>query len=207
MNAIDPRLEPPRSARRAFLPLLVVGLGTVLIYAQGCGGNAPPPPPASAVAAVSAAPSASASASSSATAVSFNESDFTESESSRDPFHSYVRVFAPSQQTVQKVEYNVILEKYTVDELRLAAIINAGDGYTAMFIDPTGRGWSIKRGDHMCRGEIVKLGDKYQSSYPLYWKVDRIKETEVVLMREDSLHPEVPPTYREIPLHPEAEKT
>ncbi|MFI5297901.1 MAG: pilus assembly protein PilP [Polyangiales bacterium] len=193
------------------MPLLTIALGTLLVHAQGCGGggNAPPGPPPSATPAAPAAAAHSASASSSASAavVVFTESDFSESDSSRDPFHSWVRQFAPSQAPVQMPTYSVLLEKYSVDELRLAAIINAGEGYTAMFIDPTGRGWSIKRGDHICRGEIVKLGDKYQSSYPLFWKVDRVKETEVVLMREDSLHPEVPPTYREIQLHPEAEKT
>jgi hypothetical protein len=86
------------------------------------------------------------------------------------------------------------------------AIVNAGDGMRAMFVDPQGKGWVIHRNDHLGRGEIVRIGNS-MSSYPLHWKVDKIKTDEVVLVREDTLHPELQPTYREIPLHSESEKS
>jgi hypothetical protein len=75
-----------------------------------------------------------------------------------------------------------------------------------MFVDPTNKGWIVTRGMHLGRGEVVKLGPGTMSAYPLYWKVDRIKPDQVVLVREDTLHPEVQPTYREIPLHTESDK-
>jgi type IV pilus assembly protein PilP len=185
--------------------VLVVSAG-VLIAACGSSSTAPPPPASGPVAAKP-APRASASASASATAVvSFNEADFTESESSRDPFHAFMATVKPTGETKVVPSYQVILEKYAVDELKLVAIVSSSDGLRAMFVDPTGKGWVVTRGVHLGRGEMVKLGAGAMSSYPLYWKVDRIKPGEVVLVREDTLHPEVQPTYREIPLHVENDK-
>ena len=140
-------------------------------------------------------------------AFTYNEADFTESDSSRDPFHPFTQVIKPTGETKVVPQYSVVLEKYAVDELKLVAIVSEGAGYKAMFVDPTTKGWIVTRGMHIGRGEMVKIGAGATTSYPLYWKVDRIKPTEVVLVREDTLHPEVQPTYREIPLHPEGEKT
>jgi type IV pilus assembly protein PilP len=191
---------------RRFLPLVVVAGGLSLVFiAQGCGTptSAPPPPPGTAAAPrPSAKASVSASVAASAT-VAFNEADFTESDSSRDPFHPFAQVVKPTGDTKILPQYQVVLEKYAIDELKLVAIVNAGDGYRAMFVDPGGKGHVVTRGMHIGRGEIVKLGPGAMSSYPLYWKVDRIKASDVVLVREDTLHPDVAPTYREVPLHTE----
>lgn len=194
---------------RATLPVAFALAGTVFAFAaQGCGSTtAPPPPPTATAPKPVASASASASASSSAGAIVFNEADFTESDSSRDPFHPFAQVVKPTGETKVVPQYQVVLEKYAIDELKLVAIVNSGDGMKAMFVDPQGKGWVIARGAHMGRGEMVKLGPGAMSSYPLYWKVDRIKPGEVVLVREDTLHPEVQPTYREIPLHVEGEKS
>lgn len=196
--------------RRVSLPVAFAAAGLVFALAsQGCGSSStPPPPPTAAPAAPRPSVVASASASASASnAVVFNEADFTESDSSRDPFHPFAQVVKPTGETKVVPQYQVILEKYAIDELKLVAIVNSGDGMKAMFVDPQGKGWVIARGAHIGRGEMVKLGPGAMSSYPLYWKVDRIKPGEVVLVREDTLHPEVQPTYREIPLHVEGEKS
>lgn len=189
---------------RRCLPIFAVAGALSLVFAaEGCGTSEtapPPPPPAAAAARPAIKPSASVSASASAT-ISFNEADFTESDSSRDPFHPFAQVVKPTGDTKVVPQYQVVLEKYAIDELKLVAIVNAGDGYRAMFVDPGGKGHVVTRGMHLGRGEVVKLGPGATSSYPLYWKVDRIKASEVVLVREDTLHPDVAPTYREIPLH------
>jgi hypothetical protein len=140
-------------------------------------------------------------------APNFVEADFTESDSSRDPFHDFAKLFVPVPASVNVPQYPVILDKFGVDQLKLVAIVQAGDGIRAMFVDPNGKGWVVTRGMHVGRGEMVRLGTGVTSTYPLYWKVDRIKADSVVLVREDTLHPEVAPTFREIPLHGEAEKT
>lgn len=194
------------NAKKLF-PIAVVGASLALVFV-GCGTpviDAPPSAPAAAKPAAKA--SASGSASAAATVLAYNEADFTESDSSRDPFHPFGQVIKPTGEAKIVPEYKVVLEKYAVDELKLTAIVSAGDGPKAMFVDPTGKGWIVSRGMHLGRGEMVKIGPGASTSYPLYWKVDRIKPSEVVLVREDSLHPEVQPTYREIQLHPEAEKT
>lgn len=195
------------NARHQHVRAIVVVAATLSAIFVGCGSsNAPPPPPAAAPKPVAKA-SASASSSASATVIAYTESDFTESDSSRDPFHPFNQVIKPTGETKVVPQYQVVLEKYSIDELKLTAIVNDGTGPKAMFVDPTGKGWIVTRGMHLGRGEMVKLGAGATTSYPLYWKIDRIKPTEVVLVREDTLHPEVQPTYREIPLHPEGEKT
>jgi type IV pilus assembly protein PilP len=194
-------------ARSASIPLLSIACVTAIMVACG-SSTAPPPPPAGAPPKPVARAGASASGSASATpALVFSEAEFQESDSNRDPFHNYAKNFLPTSETKMMPQYTVILEKYAVDELKLVAIVSASDGPRAMFVDPQGKGWVVQRGAHIGRGETVKLGPGVMSSYPLYWKIDRIKPTEVVLVREDSLHPEVQPTYREVPLHTEAEKT
>ncbi len=188
---------------RLFIGPLLVGLGLV----AACGSSSAPPPPPPGAAPPKAAVVASASASASALpALNINDSDFTESDTSRDPFHVFVQAVKPTVESKLAPQYTVLLEKYSVDELKLVAIISSGEGPRAMFIDPTGKGHTVMRGLHIGRGELVKLGAGAISSYPLHWKVDRIKPNEVVLVREDTLHPEVQPTYREIFLHTETEK-
>ncbi len=197
-------------SRSFWAPALVVA-GTLADFAApGCGteGSAPPPPPPGA-APPAAQPLASASASASAAPapVTFTEADFTESDSSRDPFHAFTQVVKPTTDVKAGPEYTVVLEKFAVDELKLVAIVSGSDGMRAMFVDPSGKGWVVTRGMHIGKGETIKVGPGAMSSYPLHWKVDRIKTGEVVLVREDTLHPEVQPTYREIPLHTEGEKS
>lgn len=192
---------------KTLTPVVFALLGATLAIACGTSSAPPPPPPGEAPIAVAPRPSVSASASSSVPAVSYTEADFTESDSSRDPFHVFTAVVKPASDAKVAPQYSVVLEKYGVDELKLVAIVSGSDGMRAMFVDPTGKGWIVTRGMHVGRGEIVKLGAGAMSSYPLHWKIDRIKPGEVVLVREDTLHPEVQPTYREIPLHTENEKT
>jgi type IV pilus assembly protein PilP len=197
--------------KTALLPLAFVSGACILgLLGGACGGTPPPPAPGPAPAVApkpAAVASASASASGSAAALVFNEGDFSESDSNRDPFHDFGRAFLPAADTKAVPQYTVVLDKFGIDDLKLVAIVNAGDGARAMFVDPHGKGWTVMRGMHIGRGENVKLGTGTLTSYPLYWKIDRIKDNEVVLVREDSLHPEVAPTYREIPLHVEGEKS
>ncbi len=191
-------------------PIALVAVASALVFvAEGCGSSAAPPPPPPGGGAVAAKPKASASASASATVapITFSESDFSESDTSRDPFHAFTQVVKPSNETKVVPQYQVVLEKYAIDELKLVALVGSGGERRAMFVDPTGKGWIVQRGAHIGKGEMVKLGPGAMSGYPLYWKIDRIKENEVVLVREDTLHPEVQPTYREVPLHVEGEKS
>src|SRR5439155_6232247 len=105
--------------------------------------------------------------------VTFNDSDFTESDTSRDPFHNFAKLFAPTAASISAPQYTVILDKFGVDELKLVAIVKSNEGMRAMFVDPQGKGWVVTRGMHIGKGEIVRLGTGITSAYPLFWKVDQ----------------------------------
>ena len=162
-----------------------------------------PPPPSSRV-----APAASAKASGLPPELrgpEYTENDFVESDHNRDPFRS----FLVQGQTVNKQALNqrkVELAEYSIDELKLVAIVNGGDRSSAMFVDPTGRGTVVYRGTFICRPEVVHLGGSNGPEYQLNWRVDRIRQGDVVLIREDPAQPAIPAATRVVPLHPEAEK-
>jgi type IV pilus assembly protein PilP len=173
-----------------------------LLLACSTPTTAPPPPPSRV------APAASAKAPSLPPELrgpEYTENDFVESDHNRDPFRS----FLVQGQTVNKQALNqrkVELAEYSIDELKLVAIVNGGDRSSAMFVDPTGRGTVVYRGTFICRPEVVHLGGSNGPEYQLNWRVDRIRQGDVVLIREDPAQPAIPPATRVVPLHPEAEK-
>ena len=100
----------------------------------------------------------------------------------------------------------VELAQYSIDELKLIAIVQGSDQARAMFLDPTSKGTVVYKGTFICRPEVVHLGGSNGPEYQLNWRVDRIREGDVVLIREDPAQPAIPPATRVIPLHPEADK-
>jgi type IV pilus assembly protein PilP len=156
------------------------------------------------------APRAAASASASALptelkGVEYTENDFVESDRNRDPFRSYL----VQSQPVNKQMFNqrkIALSQYSLDELKLVAIVTGGDQARAMFVDPSGKGTVVYKGSFVCRPEVVHIGGSNGPEYQLNWRVDRIRAADVVLIREDPAQPAIPPATRVIPLHPENEK-
>jgi type IV pilus assembly protein PilP len=203
MNARSPR--KPRVTRRALAE--VAGLATAIAWAGLAGCSTPittsaPPPPGSRSAA------ASASASSLPPELKgpeYTENDFVESDRNRDPFRS----FLVQNQPVNRANLNqrkIELAQYSIDELKLVAIVTGGDKSRAMFVDPTGKGTVVYKGSFVCRPEVVHIGGSNGPEYQLNWRVDRIREGDIVLIREDPAQPAIPPATRVIPLHPENEK-
>jgi type IV pilus assembly protein PilP len=182
-----------------FAPLpLAVACGTPVSTSSGT----PPPPPARV------APVASASASGLPPELKgpeYTENDFVESDRNRDPFRS----FLVQQQPANKEALNqrkVELAQYSIDELKLIAIVQGSDQARAMFLDPSGKGTVVYKGTFVCRSEVVHIGGSNGPEYQLNWRVDRIREGDVVLIREDPAQPAIPPATRVIPLHPDADK-
>ncbi len=161
-----------------------------------------PPPPSRTP------PTASASASSLPPELKgpeYTENDFAESDRNRDPFRSYlVTAQSTTKQTVN--QRKIELAQYSIDELKLMAIVLGGDRSSAMFVDPSGKGTVVYKGTFICRPEIVHLGGSNGPEYQLNWRVDRIRDGDVVLIREDPAQPAIPPATRVVPLHPEADK-
>jgi type IV pilus assembly protein PilP len=180
----------------------------VVLFVAACGDTpvAPPAPPPP----VRTPPAAAASASSSPLppelkGPEYTENDFVESDRNRDPFRS----FLVQNATVNKefaAQRKVELAQYSIDELKLVAIVMGGDKARAMFVDPGGKGTVVYKGTFICRPEVVHIGGSNGPEYQLNWRVDRIRDGDVVLIREDPAQPAIPPATRVIPLHPEAEK-
>lgn len=161
-------------------------------------------PTAAPTATVTAAPSAAPPPA--VAKVEFNENDFVESDRTRDPFRAFISVVSPqdTKKVVQK-QVAVVLPQYSLDELKLVAIVTGGDYNRAMVIDPHGKGWVLKRGDFVGRPEIVHTGGANGADYQLNWRVDRVRAGDVVLVREDPAQPNLPPSTRVLALHPEGE--
>lgn len=134
----------------------------------------------------------------------FTENDFVESDRNRDPFRSYASTFAgPTKQRTAKNQRAVILGQFAIDELKLVAIVASGDFPRAMMLDPGGKGWVLKRGDFVGRPEVVHIGGANGVDYQINWRVDRIRDGDIVFIREDPAQPAIPPATRVVTLHPE----
>jgi type IV pilus assembly protein PilP len=187
--------------------LAIVVVPSAILLASACDSAptaAPTPPPPNRAAIVAASASVSALPPE-LKGPEYTENDFTESDHNRDPFRS----FLVQSQAVNKTALNqrkIELAQYSIDELKLVAIVTGGDQARAMFVDPSGKGTVVYKGSFVCRPEVVHIGGTNGPEYQLNWRVDRIREADVVLIREDPAQPAIPPATRVIPLHPESEK-
>jgi len=164
-------------------------------------GNAAAAAP-SAVAAATPAASASASASP-PPKVEVQEAEFSESERSRDPFRSFAKSFAQDTKARVHSQREVILSQYGLDELKLIGIVTRAEPAKAMLVDPTGKGFVVQRGQFVGRADVVQAAGASGTVYEINWRVDRIRPSDVVLIREDPSNPDVPSATRVIPLRPE----
>jgi type IV pilus assembly protein PilP len=131
------------------------------------------------------------------------DTEFTETERSRDPFRSFLGRFAETPGR-RLAPTDVILSEFAVDELKLVGIVTRINPARAMLVDPTGKGHVVHRGDFIGRADVVQLaGQASSSAYQLNWRLDRIRDTDVVLVREDPNNPDVPAATKVISLRPE----
>ena len=151
------------------------------------------------------APAASSAPPPALKGLDYSENDFVESDRNRDPFRSFIVQAQPATREALN-QRKVELAQYSIDELKLIAIVLGADKPRAMFLDPSGKGTVVYKGTFVCRAEVVHLGGSNGPEYQLNWRIDRIREGDVVLIREDPAQPAIPPATRVIPLHPETEK-
>jgi len=189
---------------------LVLILATVVLLA-GCGddkssglfSDTPPPPPPPRGPTASPVASADGGADAGDDQLVFREEDFVETELSRDPFRSFIRLFADENKSAAKTQRDVLLDRYSIDELKLVGIVTGTAEHRAMLVDPTGTGWIVHRGQFIGKAELVRGTGGSGASYELNWRVDRIRDGDLVLVREDPAHSDIPPATRVIPLRPE----
>jgi hypothetical protein len=101
----------------------------------------------------------------------------------RDPFAPTPRVTrAPPPPDLSKRK----ARRFTVDQLKLVGIAAGAEGARAMLVDPRGKGWIVTRGELIGQPELVhEDGDHFAS-----WRVDRVRTSDVVLVREDHVRPD-----------------
>ena len=137
---------------------------------------------------------------------SFTEADFAESDSNRDPFRSYASLFVEQAKTRVVAQKTVLIGEHSLESIHLAGIIARGTP-SALLIDPSGLGWVAHVGDFVGKPEIVHAaGQGVGADVAINWRIDRIREADIVLVREDPAHPEIPPSTRVVPLHPTEDK-
>jgi type IV pilus assembly protein PilP len=160
--------------------------------------------PAPVVAASAAKPAASADANlTPPPKVEVQETEFTENERSRDPFRSFAATFVEDTKAKVHSQREVILSQYALDELKLIGIVTRAEPARAMLVDPTGKGFVIQRGNFVGRADVVTAAGSSGATYEINWRVDRIRSSDVVLIREDPSNPDVPSATRVIPLRPD----
>jgi type IV pilus assembly protein PilP len=128
--------------------------------------------------------------------------DFNDSTAMRDPFLSFAREFAEEAKKRVRSQRQVVLDQYGLDELKLAGLVTGIRPARAMLIDPTKKGHIIHEGQFVGRAEVVQ-GGASGADYEINWRVDRIRESDIVLVREDPSNPDVPSATRVIPLRPD----
>lgn len=132
---------------------------------------------------------------------SYRDIDFVESDQNRDPFHNFASELRAKAPVV--AQRMVLMPETPVDQMKLIAIVSGIDQPRAMIVDQKGVGYVTTRGDFVGKAEVVQGGGSESLPVALNWRVDRIRDNEVVLAREDPSAPGRPPLTRVIPLHDE----
>ncbi|MGC4064533.1 MAG: pilus assembly protein PilP [Polyangiaceae bacterium] len=137
--------------------------------------------------------------------IDFQEMEFGESDRSRDPFRSFADSFIAESRSTAKNQREVVLSDFGLDELKLVGIVTGVPDPRAMLVNPQGRGHVVRRGQFVGRAEVVHGDSKGAPAFEVNWRIDRIRDGDLVLVREDPKNPEVPSATRIIALRPDAE--
>jgi type IV pilus assembly protein PilP len=188
-----------------------VGFAALLLLLAGCGDDAPvttAASPAASGASPAVAPKASAAPPvakdvAPAPKVEIVEAELSESERSRDPFRSFLSIFKEESKGTARSQREVVLSQFAIDELKLIGIVTRVQPAKAMLVDPGGTGHVVQRGQFVGKADIVQAAGRTGASYEINWRVDRIRDGDIVLIREDPSNPDVPSATRVIPLRPE----
>jgi type IV pilus assembly protein PilP len=134
--------------------------------------------------------------------LTFRDDDFVESDHNRDPFRSFAASFGKhGPEATPESQRRVVMPDTPVEEMKLIAIISGLSRPKAMLIDKHSVGYVVERGDYIGRPKTVMTAGSVPMS--LNWRVDRIRENEVVLTRQDTGTPGTPPLSRIIAMRDE----
>ena len=120
-----------------------------------------------------------------AEALVFKDEDFVESISNRDPFRIYTTVFR--SEDTGEIQREVVMPSTAVEDMRLIAIITGLARPKAMMVDTTGVGYVVERGDYLGRPKVIQAAGSVALAFN--WRVDRIRDNELVLTQPDPSDP------------------
>jgi type IV pilus assembly protein PilP len=183
------------SSRRILL--LAAGLSVAACDANPALTAVPPQAAPTAASAPQAAPAAAAVAPETSSPT-YRDTDFVEDERNRDPFRSFVSELRGK--TPIAAQRAVIMPNTPIDAMRLIAIISGINQPRAMLVDEKGIGYVTARGDFVGKADVVQGGGTENIPITLNWRVDRIRENEIVVAREDPSAPNRPPLTKVIPM-------
>ena len=122
----------------------------------------------------------------------FQEADFAETERSRDPFRSLRRnVRRRGARARVKSQREVVLDQYALDELKLVGIVTRIQPAQApCWSTPRGKGHVDQaRSVRRPAGGRARRRPDAAPTYEINWRVDRIRDGDIVLVREDPAQP------------------
>jgi len=144
------------------------------------------------------------------------DNSFVESQQVRDPFRPFAQDIVLNTSNIIDSRA-VILANYSLDDLRLVAVVLGTDSPYAMVVDPTQRGTILRRGMYVGRQEIIHPTDSNRQDYPVHWRVARVNAArlrrgadgqlqdvpaEVVFERHDPINPSAQVVERALALAP-----
>ena len=132
-------------------------------------------------AAAAAAAAAAATAETKLEVVAYKDDDFVPSIRNRDPFQSYAEKFKAN--APQEMQRRVIMSTTAIEDMKLIAIVTGLSRPKAMLVDPGGVGHVVERGDYLGRPKVIQATGSV--SMAINWRVDRIRDNEVVLTQQD----------------------
>ena len=156
----------------------------VILCATACD-DVPPATNSRGMAGTTTAAAAPAKAPAQAQKLVLRDEDFVESERNRDPFRAYNLTpgAGKNPELPPDPQRPVVMPDTNVEEMRLIAVVLGLARPKAMLTAPDGVGYVVQRGDYLGKAKVLAA----TGSVPLTlnWRVDRIREHEIVLTRQD----------------------
>jgi len=149
--------------------------------------------------AAAAKPGASAAKDGPSETIVYRDDDFVASIRNRDPFQSYTVQF--KAKAPDEMQRRVIMSDTPIEEMRLIAIVTGMAQPKAMLVDPSGVGHVVQRGDYIGRPKVIQATGSV--SMAINWRVDRIRDNEVVMTQQDPTDPTRAALTKIIPLRDE----
>jgi Tfp pilus assembly protein PilP len=132
--------------------------------------------------------------------LAMRDETFVESIRNRDPFKIYTKA-VHSGELDRMITRTVKMPLTSVDEMRLIAIVTGMPKPKAMLVAPDGVGYTVERGDYVGRPKVIQATGSV--AMQLNWRVERIRENEVVLTQQDPADPNRAALTKIIPLRDE----